>query len=195
MLASGHSHRETYLRLKISESQFHRDWKAISKFIQDMELTSVEDYQLLVQYQSAEILRLEAEVSSSDARVTSLMDTASDAVFLVKGRTGEILKANNQALLMFGYSPREIIGKPMEMLIEADLRSKHGALRTGFLNSSRKRELGYHPPIYALKHDGTSIKLDIALTATKATDDVMVVCRLSCESDLESPTEYVGEMS
>jgi PAS domain S-box-containing protein len=78
---------------------------------------------------------------------------------------------------MFGYSPRELVGHEVEMLVLPEVRDVHVAYRNGFLNSVRKREMGYHPPIEALRKDGSTIWLDIALTATQATDDVMVVCR------------------
>jgi len=37
--------------------------------------------------------------------------------------------------------------------------------------------MGYHPPIEALRKDGSKIWLEIGLTATQASEDVMVVCR------------------
>lgn len=120
--------------------------------------------------------RLEREAWAAEARLDALMDIAPEAILLVQGRTGEILQANNQAQIIFGYSAAELVGMSVEMLVPADQREIHVAYRKGFLSSVRKRALGYHPEIHALRRDGTTIELDIALTATPATDDVLVVC-------------------
>lgn len=192
MLASGHSERETYLRLKLSESQFAEDWQAIQLKLQTSVPVDLADYQLLSKYERVGRMQLEAELWASEARLTALMDTSTDVVFLINGRSGRILKFNNRALIVFGYSPRELQNELMEMLIAEDVRSKHVGLRNGFLNSIRKREMGYHPPIQARKKDGTIVEMDIALTATASTDDVMVVCKVleeGCGS--QSQTEGV----
>ncbi len=36
--------------------------------------------------------------------------------------------------------------------------------------------MGYHPPIFAVKGDGSEVEVAIALTATFSDEDVMVVC-------------------
>jgi len=187
LLSSGHTDRETYLRLRISESQFHHDWQALGHRIKSGIPETIGDYQTIAAYERVERLRLEAEVWASEARLTALMDTSLEVVFLINGRSGRILKANNRAFVMLGYSPRELLNQPMEMLVDPDLQAKHVGLRNGFLNSVRKRELGYHPPIFAITKDGRRIDLEIALTVTMATEDVMVVCKeLNVEADSAS---------
>jgi len=180
-LASGYTDRETYLRLSISEVEFGKIWQRIKDEFEGNVADTFEETHIRHAYHRVERRRLEAELWASQARLTALMDTAPEAIFVINGRTGLIESVNNQVVLMLGYSKRELIGVKMEMLIPDDLKEIHVAYRQGFLNSVRKRELGYHPPIHAVCKDGTLLQLDIALTATAATDDVMVVCKPAAE--------------
>jgi PAS domain S-box-containing protein len=189
VLASGLTEREACLRLKISEAQITSRWQEIGHKIETNVAETIEDYVLRSAYERVERQRLEAELWASEARLTSLMDTALEAVFVVHGRSGRILKANNQALILLGYTPKEVINHTVEMLVPQEARSKHVALRHGFLNNIRKREMGYHPPIFAVAKDGTRLELDIALTATASTDDVMVVCKLARSQPAIDSTE------
>jgi PAS domain S-box-containing protein len=177
-LSSGVTEREAALRMKLSETELSALWQQIILKFQSSTPETVQDYALLSLYERVERRRLESELWASEARLTALMDTAPEAVLLINGRSGRILKANNQAMMLLGYSPRELLNQTMEMLVPPEIRTKHVGLRNGFLNSIRKREMGYHPPIFALTKDGRELELEIALTATAATDDVMVVCKL-----------------
>lgn len=181
-LASGFSERETYLRLEIPESEFGSVWMRITEEFEGNLAENMEETELRHAYHRVNIRRLEAELWASEARLSALMETAPEPILIINGRSGTIESVNNQALLMFGYTMRELIGKSMEMLVPEDIKKIHVAYRTGFLNSARKREMGYHPPIYAVCKDGRQLQLDIALTATSATDDVMVVCKPTAES-------------
>jgi PAS domain S-box-containing protein len=169
------------LRLEITERELSVTWLHITEKLSDLNPTTNEQYDLLLRFERVQRHRLDGEIWASEARLNALMDISPEAVFVVNGRSGRILKVNNKAQTMLGYSPRELVGRSVEMLVPSDKREVHVAYRNGFLNSVRKREMGYHPLIEALKKDGTLIQLEIALTATQATDDVMVVCRPALE--------------
>lgn len=177
MLSSGLTERETYLRLGLGESEFQVMWQGIAEKVQSLVPSNTNQFEGLSAYERIERRKLEGELWAAEARLNALMDISPDAVFLVNGRSGRILKVNNQVSIQLGYSPRELVGQPVEMLVDPEKRDVHVAFRNAFLNNVRKREMGYHPPIHAVKKDGTTVELDIALTATAATDDVMVVCR------------------
>lgn len=194
-LSSGYTFREAAIRLRLSEQEITNVWTDITERVQSSVPESIDDYRLLTKLERIERQRLEAELWASEARLNALMDTAPEAVFLIEGRSGRILKANNRAMQLFGFSPRELLNSPMEMLLEPDVKDKHVGLRRGFLGSVRKREMGYHPPIYALTKDGRRLKLDIALTATASTDDVMVVCSVfDGQTELAAnPASQIGQ--
>jgi protein-histidine pros-kinase len=98
------------------------------------------------------------------------------AILVVNGRSGKVIKANQRSEILFGYNRSELIGMPVELLLPADKRTLHVKQRVGFLRSIRKREIGYHPPIFALRKDGSQVELIVGLNSTTATEDVMVIC-------------------
>ncbi|MBS1715347.1 MAG: PAS domain S-box protein [Armatimonadetes bacterium] len=175
-LAGGYSVNETCHYLRLSEEDLKDLWAEVAERVQTSAPQTVEDFQTVRLFDRVERQRLEAELWASEARLTALMDISPEAVLLIEGRSGRILKVNNRAVVLFGYSPRELLNHTMEMLVPPDLQAKHVGLRNGFLGSVRKREMGYHPPVMAVTKDGRSLEMDIALTATASTDDVMVVC-------------------
>ena len=104
------------------------------------------------------------------------MDVLPHAVLIIDGRTGAIKEFNLAACELFGYTSEALKGLTVEDLVPGVQRAIHTAYRIGFLSSIRRREMGYHPPIFGLCSDGGQIEMAIALTATMADDDVMVVC-------------------
>lgn len=177
-LRSALSRREVCARLDLTEEELTEVWSDIGQKLTLVEPNEPEDFETMFAFERIERQRLEGEVWAAEARLNALMDTSTDLIFLIQGRTGRIISANNVVFQTLGYSARELIGNIMEMLVPQDLQTIHVAYRKGFLSSIRKREMGYHPPIKVTCKDGSSIDLDIALTATQATDDVMVLCRV-----------------
>lgn len=180
-LVSGYTERETCHRLGLEPAQLNTVWERIRSEFETEESETAEDVELRDAYHRVERRRLESELWASEARLAALMETAPEAILVIEGRTGKILRVNNQSVMLFGYTMRELIGASMEILVPDELKNIHESYRLGFLNSIRKREMGYHPLIQAVCKDGSTVALDIALTATSATDDVMVVCRVAAE--------------
>lgn len=180
-LVSGYTERETCHRLGLEHAELSNVWERIRSEFESEESESAEDVELRDAYHRVERRRLESELWASEARLAALMETAPEAILVVEGRTGIILRVNNQAVNLFGYTMRELIGASMEILVPDEIKNIHESYRLGFLNSVRKREMGYHPLINAICKDGGTVSLDIALTATSATDDVMVVCRVAAQ--------------
>jgi len=140
-------------------------------------------------YERALRRRSERKIIALNARLHSLMDAIPQAVLIIDGRTGAIKEFNMLACTMFGYTSYALEKLTVEDLVSKKVRSKHVGLRLGFLSSIRKREMGYHPPIFGLRADGSEIEMDIALTATQVDDDVMVVCS---ERNANASGELIG---
>lgn len=120
--------------------------------------------------------RAENAVASLQARFRALLDASPEAVMVVDAMTGTIREVNANAATLFGYSAADLVGRSVEDLVPASLRGIHGAYRVGFLASARKRAMGYHPPIFAVRADGSEVEIAVALTCAPADEEVMVVC-------------------
>ncbi len=170
LLSQGISDREVCRQLKISESALHRSVKRIQLRAQ------VESDDAGRDYERALKLRAEGQNLALKSRLNALMEILPQAVLIIDGRSGQIKESNLKACEMFGYSSYEMANLTVEDLVPADLKKNHPAFRLAFMMNTRKRQMGYHPPIRGLCKDGTQLDMDIALTATEADDDVMVIC-------------------
>ena len=170
LLSEGVLDHEICRRLHISERTLDRSLKRISA------RAVLESDDAGRFYERALRRRAEARLTSLTARFRSLMDILPQAVLVIDGRTGVVKDANEVACTLFGFTKEVLLKMSVEELVPEEYRAKHPAYRLGFLSSVRKREMGYHPPIYGVRGDGSKIEMAIALTATTADDDVMVVC-------------------
>jgi two-component system sensor kinase FixL len=82
---------------------------------------------------------------------------------LVVDTEGIIMLANARAVTMFGYARQELLGRPVEMLIPARLRSSHEAHRQTYREEWRPRAMGAGRELFAVRKDGTELPVEVGL--------------------------------
>jgi PAS domain S-box-containing protein len=92
----------------------------------------------------------------------ALLEAAPDAMVIVDER-GEIVLVNSQTERLFGYDRRELLGHPVEMLIPEAQRRQHHAHRQAYSQEPRPRTMGEGLDLAALRKDGSTFPVDIAL--------------------------------
>lgn len=172
MLAAGASDLEVCKQLGLALEEL----TDILDQLEHAAATRPSHHKLVSRFEHAARMRAERRAKAVGSRFGALLEASPLAVLVVDGQTGEIKSANEYATQMFGYPAKELTGRCVEDLLSPSLKTKHVAFRFAFLASVRRRELGYHPPIFAVRADGTFIELSIALTATEFDNEVMVVC-------------------
>ncbi|MDO9097601.1 MAG: PAS domain S-box protein, partial [Candidatus Methanoperedens sp.] len=110
----------------------------------------------------------------SDAMFQSLFNFSPDAIIVVNNK-GRILQANAQAGKIFGYAEKELIGKPVELLIPLRFRERHNEKMNEYLKNPRIRLMGADLELYALRKDGTEFPVDIALGYIETKDGIIVL--------------------
>jgi PAS domain S-box-containing protein len=121
------------------------------------------------------------------AVVWKLLDALQDGVALADDG-GTLALANARLEVMFGYEHAELIGRPVESLIPADLQAAHRDHRAAYAQAPRARPMGAGARLVALRKDGTTFPAEISLspvtTATGAFTltvirDITEACRLA----------------
>ena len=79
----------------------------------------------------------------SDALATQLLNVAPDPTVIVDGN-GTIIYANARVPDVLGYTPEEIIGKPVEVLLPLSAREGHPKHRSSFFEKPRARAWEAH---------------------------------------------------
>jgi protein-histidine pros-kinase len=80
-------------------------------------------------------------VKLSDELSKNLLDLAPDATVVVDAK-GSIIFANAQVARTFGYSPRELIGSSVELLLPERFRGGHAEHRARFALQPKPRAMG-----------------------------------------------------
>src|SRR5438477_236253 len=88
------------------------------------------------------------------------LDTLPDAVVIID-QSGTIVLVNSQMERLFGYGRREIIGKPIELLVPARFRDRHPGHRAQYFGEPRVREMGAGLELFGLHKDGREFPVEI----------------------------------
>jgi diguanylate cyclase (GGDEF)-like protein/PAS domain S-box-containing protein len=89
---------------------------------------------------------------------------ASPEAIVVVDSGGNILEANPQTELLFGYSCRELLGSPIEILVPDRLRPVHAAHRNLYRNAPHVRPMGAGHDLYGRRKDASEFSVDIMLS-------------------------------
>jgi PAS domain S-box-containing protein len=103
-----------------------------------------------------------------------LLDAAPDAIVVVN-RAGRIVFVNDQAVAQFGYSRRDLVGRPVEVLAPLRAREGHVARRTDYFRDPRPRPMGIGLELSARRKDGTEFPAEISLAPLKTPGGVLVL--------------------
>jgi diguanylate cyclase (GGDEF)-like protein/PAS domain S-box-containing protein len=90
-------------------------------------------------------------------------DVLPDPTVVVSDR-GRIVRVNARFCETFGYKPGDIEGRPVEVLVPQDLRTAHAAMRADYARRPTPRPMGSGLRLTAVKSDGCSLPVDIALS-------------------------------
>jgi diguanylate cyclase (GGDEF)-like protein/PAS domain S-box-containing protein len=103
-----------------------------------------------------------ADVSPSSWE-TEVLEWIPDGI-LVVDETGRILYVNRQAERLTGYRRRELLRRPVELLVPASLRTMHREERRGYTARPRPRTMGSVDRDFRLRRkNGSELVADIAL--------------------------------
>jgi PAS domain S-box-containing protein len=108
-------------------------------------------------------LRLRAAVESSPSGL------------LMIDADGRIVLVNREIERLFGYAREELLGKSVDMLVPARLRSSHPGARAGFFAAPRVRTMGAGRDLFGLRKDGSEVPVEIGLTPVATNEGLFVI--------------------
>ena len=92
-----------------------------------------------------------------------LIDALDDGLALTAG-DGQIVLVNRRLAEMFGYEPTELIGRPVEALVPADLRAAHRGYRASYGRAPEVRPMGDRARLVGLRKDASTFPVEISLS-------------------------------
>lgn len=146
---------------------------------------------------SAEIL----ERRRAEQEFRGVLEAAPEAILIIDGRR-QIVLLNSQAETLFGYKRKDLLGKPVEMLMPEHFRRAHQELGAGYLARPRRRPMGKGRGLYGLCKDGREFPAEISLSPLGGGEDILVICsvrditeRMRIEKQLVDSRERLRDLA
>jgi PAS domain S-box-containing protein len=122
----------------------------------------------------AESKRANEALRQSEARALALIDSAAEGILIVD-EDGRIFAADGQVEGMFGYSERELVGQPMEVLLPEGLRARHVHHRAQYAADPRVRSMGRGLDLSGRRRDGSEFPVEISLSYVRTSHGLHVM--------------------
>lgn len=107
--------------------------------------------------------RLNNQLNFEKTHMTALFENATEGIVLTD-QLGNIILANAAAEKMFGYPQKEMISKPVEMLLPQSISYPHLALRNEFYEQPQHRSMASGRDLYAQKKSGDNFPVEVSLS-------------------------------
>lgn len=130
-------------------------------------------YFLVTRYRN-DLNRSNAELEESTARANTYFESAVEGIIGVD-ENGRILRANATIERLFGYSPAELIGKPMETLVPERLRRLHERHRDKYFQEPRSRPMGLGLDLVGKRKDGSEFPIEVSLSFVQTDNGRLVI--------------------
>lgn len=98
----------------------------------------------------------------SEEQLRFFFDAIPDGLLIVSDE-GEIVWANAVSEALFGYSRKELCGRPVEDLLPSRFRGIHQSHRRNYLRNPKLRPMGAGLALWAQCKDGTEIPVEVSL--------------------------------
>ncbi|CAG0984679.1 two-component system, NarL family, sensor histidine kinase EvgS [Phycisphaerales bacterium] len=117
-------------------------------------------------------LRAQEALERNERRIRTVIDTALDAVVAMDSR-GLITDWNTEAERTFGWTRAEAVGQPLhELIVPTGLREAHAKGLARYLETGEAELLGRRVETPAVRKGGTSMTVELAITAVRAGQEV-----------------------
>ena len=134
--------------------------KSFNDMTANLESTTVSRDDLLKEI--AERKRVENALRESEEQFRSVTQSANDAI-IVADSSGYIVSWNKGAKAIFGYNEKEVLGKPLTVLIPEQYRDGHRKGLKRIKTTGESHVIGKTVELEGLRKDGSVFPLDLSL--------------------------------
>lgn len=107
--------------------------------------------------------RGEPAANESEARLRAVVDNAVDGIITIDDQ-GLITDLNPAAQRLFGYSPEELIGQNVKILMPEPYRGEHDRYLRNYLETGIRKIIGIGREVSGRRKDGSVFPLDLAVS-------------------------------
>jgi PAS domain S-box-containing protein len=109
--------------------------------------------------------RVEAVLGETSERLKAILDTAVDGIITIDERA-TILSVNPATTHIFGYTPQEMVGRNISMLMPEPDRSRHDTYMRNYLTTGVRKVIGIGREVLGKRKDGSIFPLELSVSET-----------------------------
>jgi PAS domain S-box-containing protein len=111
---------------------------------------------------------------ASEESLQLFLDAAPDAIVVVDD-WGTIVAVNQLTAALFGFEPRELLGRKVEMLVSARYHDRHAHQRAAYTAEPRTRPMGAGQELLGLRKNGSEFPVQISLSPLRTDAGTRVI--------------------
>ncbi|MCW5800265.1 MAG: Histidine kinase [Nitrospira sp.] len=111
----------------------------------------------------SDLKQAEAAMHRSEVRLRAIVDTAVDGIVVINER-GVIESVNPAVTKMFGYTPGQLLGQNVKMLMPDPYHTEHDQYLRNYLASGLKKVIGIGREVLGRRSDGASFPIELAVS-------------------------------
>jgi len=120
---------------------------------------------ILIQEYKANIEDINA-ITDSKTRLEAIINTAVDGIMTIN-RKGIVESMNKAAAVLFGYDPKEVIGKNVNILMDEPHHSNHDQYLHNYQKTGEKKIIGKGREVMARKKNGEEFPIHLSISEVK----------------------------
>jgi PAS domain S-box-containing protein len=118
--------------------------------------------------------RAETEQRIAQAQFRLAVEACPSGMVMIDA-AGQIVMVNAKAEQMFGYSPQELIGQGVDILVPARFRDKHQAFRAVFAANPGAADMGVGRDLYGRRKDNSEFPIEVELNPIETRDGCAIL--------------------
>ncbi len=109
------------------------------------------------------------EVLAREAHLKSILDTIPDAMIVIDEH-GAIQSFSTAAERLFDYTPAEVLGRNVRMLMPSPYRAQHDSFLARYLTTGERRIIGIGRVVVGERKDGSTFPIELAVGEMRSND-------------------------
>jgi PAS domain S-box-containing protein len=106
--------------------------------------------------------KTEQALSEREERLQAILNTVEDSIIIID-RRGIIVSANPATHRIFGYSPEELIGHSVNILMPSPYREEHDSFISRYIKTGKANILGTTREVNAMRRDGSTFPTELTV--------------------------------
>jgi nitrogen fixation negative regulator NifL len=115
------------------------------------------------------------QLQESEARIRSIVETAADGIIAVSDQ-GIIISANRSAETIFGYTPTELIGENVKLLMPFPHQEHHDGHINRYLEANKQQGIFHRREVEALHENGNTFPIELSISKAGYDDKRFFTC-------------------